>query len=198
MTFIYFHTIKNISFLFLIVIYSCSAKLSNNPESNYFYRNALNYIKHDSTAIKFIAEHSSISDSLFKLNILVSPKIIPPNLAEFGSIAVKNGIDLKLNDRHFNYSNSISDSLIKYEDYLFYEPYINNEMISLTSENKNNAIIFFSKVYDNFLTAILFYRDEELPDTEIPRFQTSLSYLIVFNDKKIDLISPKISQPFLL
>lgn len=187
--------IKTLIFLLPLVVYSCSANLATDNESYYYYKNAINYIKNDSTAIQFIASQTNYYTANFPLKITVSPKIFPPQLAEFAGATIKDKLRFKLNDKEFNFENSVADSLIKYEEYLFYEPYINNEMISLSSNDSSEAIIFFSKVYNNFLTAILIYRDKTLTDTEIPKFKALLNYLIIFKDKKIDKVLTQIMYP---
>lgn len=189
--------LKNLIILFFLMVYSCSSNLSSDAESNYYYKSAINYIKNDSTAIQFIANQAqaNFNSKYSLLKIAVSPKIFPPQLAEFGSFAVQNKLNFNLNNKQFNYNNSITDSLIKFENYLFYEPYINNELISLSSDDSADAIIFFSKVYNNFLTAMLFYRDNTLTDTEVPEFRASLNFLIIFRDKKIDKVLTQMMSP---
>lgn len=178
----------NILLVFLLFFASCTSNSQLTSESNYFYRSALEYIKNDSTAIQFIASQSNIKLIFSPLKISVSPRVLPPNLAEFSYPIINRKMSLDLNDRHFSYNNSISDSLINYEKSLSFEPYIDNEINSIASNDNSNSIIFFSKVYDNFVTAMLFYRIENQLNTELPRFQPSLNYLIIFNDKKIEKV----------
>lgn len=185
----------NILLVFLLFVTSCTSNLQLTSESNYFYSLALEYIKNDSTANRFIVSQSNINLSFSQLSIMVSPRIFPPNLAEFSSQIINERMSLDLNDRHFSYNNSISDSLINYEKYLSFEPYIDNEINSLTSNDSSNSLIFFSKVYDNFVTAMLFYKFENQLNTELPQFQPSLNYLIVFKSNKIDkVLSQVMSQ----
>jgi len=182
-------------FAFLLFVASCTSNFLLTSDSNYYYRSALEYIKNDSTAIKFIASQSNININFSPLKITVSPKVFPPNLAEFSSQVINEKMSIDLNDRHFSYNNSVSDSLINYENYLSFEPYIDNEINSLASNDSSNSLIFFSKVYDNFVTAMLFYKFENQLNTELPQFQSSLNYLIVFKSNKLDkVLSQVMSQ----
>ena len=174
--------------MFLLFVTSCTSNFLLTYDSNYYYRSALEYIKNDSTAIKFIASQSNININFSPLKITVSPKVFPPNLTEFSYSIIKEKMSIDLNDRHFSYNNSISDSLIKYEKYLSFEPPIDNEINALASNVSSNSLIFFSKVYDNFVTAMLFYRIENQLNTVLPKYQPSLNYLIIFKDKKIDQV----------
>ncbi len=174
--------------VFLLVVTSCNSNLLLTSESNYYYSLALDYIKNDSTAIQFIASQSNINLNFSPLKITVSPKVFPPNLAEFTYSIIKEKMSPELNDRHFSYNKSISDSLFIFEKYLSFEPYTDNDIKSLASSDSSNSLIFFSKVYDNFVTAMLFYRTKNQLNTELPKFQTSLNYLIIFKDKKIEKV----------
>ncbi len=185
----------NTLLLFPLMLISCSTNLSNSSETFNYYSTALNYIQNDSTAIKFIIHQTDFANNYSPLKIAVSSKIIPPDLAEFSSTAIKNKLSFDLNDNHFDYKNSISDSLIKFEKKIFYEPYNDDDITSLSSEDSINAIIFFSKPYKNFLTAMLFFRNNKLLDTELPKYDASLNYLIIFKGDRLDKVLKQIMSP---
>lgn len=175
-----------------VTYYSCSPyyKLTH---SNYdYYKIALNYISTDTSAINFISESSLIQKRNKNINLVVSPKVIPPQLVEFGSYSINNDIDFYLDRKYFDYRNSIVDSLTSFENKLKFLPYFNHELEELYPNNNGNAIIFFSKAYSNFLTANLFYKKKDTSISEMPSFGPSLNYLFTFKDGKIDLIMKQI------
>lgn len=179
--------------IFQILFSSCSTVIKDNSKSYIYYELALNFIENDSTAIKFISNYLKNS-SHSSLRIAVSPKIFPLYVAGFGSFAIKNKLIFTLDGRLFDYKKSITDSLIKFENTLFYEPFEDDKLYNFHREDNTNAIIFFSKFHDDFLTASLFYKDKNLPDDKMPEFQASLDYLIIFNDNKIDKVLTQVAS----
>lgn len=175
-----------------ITYYSCSTYYRLTRFNYDYYKIALNYISNDTSAYKFISDSYSTHKRNNNLRIVVSSKVTPPQLTEFGPYIIKNRINFYLNNRYFGYKNFIIDSLISFENELKFVPYLNPNIEGLNSNNNGNAIIFFSKAYSNFLTANLFYKKKDTSISEMPSFGPSLIYLFTFKDGKIDLIMKQI------
>jgi len=170
------------------MFYSCSSNISNNAEHYEYYKTALKYIQNDSIAIKFMAEYNNISVTDSQIEITVSPKIMPSDLALFGTVAKEEKNNLYLNNKEFKYDQYIIDSLRHYEKTLYPNAYIDESVSSPFKNDSAQAIVFFSKYYGNFLTAELFFRDKSQGDTTCPGFCAGLRYLIIFKDRKINKV----------
>ena len=168
--------------LISLLVCSCTTEITKSNFDK--YAQALKFLREDSLSISLIRSNFNLDRN--QISYIISPKIIPPYLSAFSNYAIKNKLDFTLNDRRFFYNDSITVSLIKYEQELEYQPYLKHGMAEINYERKGNVIVFFSKTYDNFLTAsVHFYRSENSIEYK-PDFGTSIEYLFIFKDNYIN------------
>jgi len=178
---IYIILIFIIPFLFC----NCLSNLSLHSDSSLLYKDVVNYIKKDSLAKSFIKGDYSANRNIPSLRIVISPLIMSPQISYFGSTAVKKRINFNLCGKQFNYNDHIQDSLIKYEQQIEYAPFIDKKITQFSAVDSAEAIVFFSKAYSNFVTAILFHINSSIKDTELPQFGPSLYYLFIFTAREL-------------
>jgi hypothetical protein len=175
----------------LLLINSCSSNSLITSSDYQYYKTSIDFIQNDSTAIKFVTSQLPGAKINTPLCITVSPKIIPVNIAGFESFAIKHKIDFVLDNRYFSYKSperSLTDSLLSLENALNYFPFIDRNLESISTGIDGKILLFFSYHYNNFLTAELFLRVKNDSIFDMPSFGSSLIYLFIFKDGKIDKV----------
>jgi hypothetical protein len=188
-----------ISFIsyFIISFCSCTSNSLINSSDYQYYKTSVDFIKNDSTALKYVADQLQDVKINAPLSITVSPKIVPVDLTGFESFAIKHKMDFTLDNKFFSYKNSersLTDSLLNIEESLNYSPYTDKNLESFSTGTNSKALLFFSYHYNNYLSARLFIKKENSSIFDMPSFGTSLIYLFIFKEGKIDKVMKEIAS----
>jgi hypothetical protein len=186
-----------ISFIsyFIISFCSCTSNSLINSSDYQYYKTSVDFIKNDSTALKYVADQLQDVKINAPLSITVSPKIVPVDLTGFESFAIKHKMDFTLDNKFFSYKNSersLTDSLLNIEESLNYSPYTDKNLESFSTSANGNLLLFFSRHYNNFLSAKVFINEKNSSINDMPSFGAALSYLFIFNDGKIEKVMAQI------
>jgi hypothetical protein len=190
-----FYKIIIIILYFFVPYCSCTSDILINSSDYQYYKTAIDFIKNDTSVVKFVAAQVQDNKINTPLSITVSPKIVPVDLTSFESFAIKNKMDFTLDNKFISSKNSersLTDSLLNIEESLNYSPYTDKNLESFSTSANGNLLLFFSRHYNNFLSAKVFINEKNSSINDMPSFGAALSYLFIFNDGKIEKVMAQI------
>lgn len=161
---------------FTLVVTGIGCSQTSDSNQSRLFKEAFDYIKSSSKAQKFLEGQTEAEIDC----IVVSDQVVFLEITSFFEQFADNEEQIDNNT-----GSQLLDSLEAIDKKRKFETYSDKKLKELTNCKESNAILFFSRPFDQQLMAELFYnrqRDNSPSYSNVSRFNESLMFLISFNE----------------